>query len=79
MITIETIKRPDGPSVVPAAGRPWRFAAMALLAALAARWMAAAERRRQRLDLLDLTDDQLRDIGLTRSQARREANRSSFD
>jgi uncharacterized protein YjiS (DUF1127 family) len=34
-----------------------------------------AERRRTRLDLLELTDDQLKDIGLSRADAFREARR----
>jgi uncharacterized protein YjiS (DUF1127 family) len=38
--------------------------------ALALRWR---ERAVQRRDLAALTDDQLRDVGLTRHQARREA------
>lgn len=40
------------------------------------RWLRlSAERRRQRRDLTELTDDQLRDIGLSRGEARREAAR----
>ena len=39
----------------------------------ALRWLrAASERRRQRLAMAELNDDLLRDIGLTREQARRE-------
>lgn len=38
-------------------------------------WMIGRiELRRTRLDLLDMSDDQLRDIGLTLGQATREAN-----
>jgi uncharacterized protein YjiS (DUF1127 family) len=37
------------------------------------------ERRRQRRHLDELSDHSLRDIGLTRSQARREARRWFFD
>jgi uncharacterized protein YjiS (DUF1127 family) len=39
------------------------------------RWELMAERRRTRLDLLELTDDQLKDIGLSRADAFREARR----
>lgn len=35
----------------------------------------AFERRRQRRDLLALSDDQLKDIGISRSMAHREASR----
>jgi uncharacterized protein YjiS (DUF1127 family) len=44
-----------------------------------ARWLAALrrmhERRRQRLALLKLDDHLLRDIGITRGQAQREASK----
>lgn len=44
-----------------------------LAAARASSWLATAmARRRSRIDLLELTDGQLRDIGLTPRQARRE-------
>ena len=35
----------------------------------------ALERRRSRLALMELTDDQLKDIGVSRSEAFREAHR----
>lgn len=35
----------------------------------------AAERRRSRLALMELSDAQLKDIGISRSEAFREANR----
>jgi uncharacterized protein YjiS (DUF1127 family) len=35
----------------------------------------AVERRRSRTALLEMSDDQLKDIGLCRSEAYREANR----
>jgi uncharacterized protein YjiS (DUF1127 family) len=37
-----------------------------------------SEKRRSRSVLRDLTDDQLRDVGLTRSDVRREAAKSFF-
>lgn len=36
------------------------------------------EKRETRSNLRDLTDDQLRDIGVTRSEARTEVNKSWF-
>lgn len=45
------------------------------LSASLALWM---EKRESRWTLRDLTDDQLRDIGLTRSEARTEVNKSFF-
>ncbi|MFC5583654.1 DUF1127 domain-containing protein [Nitratireductor kimnyeongensis] len=36
-------------------------------------------KRRSRLALLDLTNDQLRDIGVSREEARREGLRSFWD
>ncbi len=37
------------------------------------------KRQRSRIYLSELTDDQLRDIGLSRSQAMREAEKSLFE
>ncbi|MCG7505280.1 DUF1127 domain-containing protein [Mesorhizobium sp. IRAMC:0171] len=43
-------------------------------------WLGQAlERRRSRLALLEMTDEQLKDIGVTRSDAYREGTRSFFD
>lgn len=39
----------------------------------------AVDVRRERRDLTELTDRELRDIGLTRDQALREAGRGTFD
>ena len=36
------------------------------------------ERQRSRMQLADLTDDELRDVGLTRMQARRAAEKHLF-
>lgn len=47
------------------------------------RWLQALgrmlERRRTRMALSDLTDEQLKDIGLSRSQAYREVSRPFWD
>ncbi|MCD1635938.1 DUF1127 domain-containing protein [Martelella mediterranea] len=37
------------------------------------------QRRRQRMDLLELSDDHLKDIGVTPAEARREAGRPFWD
>lgn len=45
-----------------------------------ARWIdALVERRRSRLALLEMTDEQLRDIGVSRGDAHREAIRRFWD
>ncbi|WP_210211852.1 DUF1127 domain-containing protein [Aquibium carbonis] len=49
------------------------------LSGLVGRVRLAMERGRQRRDLLELTDRELRDIGLTRRQALREAARPFWD
>lgn len=44
------------------------------------RWLSRCiERRRTRLSLLDLTDEQLSDIGISRCDAYREGIRSFYD
>lgn len=46
----------------------------------AARWIARQmEKRRSRLALLEMTDEQLKDIGLSRGQAYSEFRRRSWD
>ena len=42
------------------------------------RYRAWLIKRHTRYALLELTDEQLRDVGLTRSEARREAGKSYF-
>ncbi len=42
------------------------------------RYRAWRIKRHTRYALLELTDEQLRDVGLTRSEARREAGKSYF-
>ena len=43
-----------------------------------ARFLVYLEKRETRWDLRDLTDDQLRDIGMTPAEARAEVNKSWF-
>ncbi len=52
---------------------PWEAAVRFL-----ARVRHDTELRRSRRALLDLTDDQLRDVGLTREDAKREGRRSLY-
>ncbi|TXH82693.1 MAG: DUF1127 domain-containing protein [Rhizobium sp.] len=57
-------------------GREWRkrvFPRAAL-----ARFLAYLQKRETRWDLRELTDDQLDDIGMTRSEARIETGKSWF-
>lgn len=56
---------------------PGRMRARASSAALRVVLMIedALERRRSRFALMELTDEQLKDIGVSRSEAFREANR----
>lgn len=47
---------------------------------MALRWLSGRiDKRRSRIALSELTDDQLRDIGLTRTEAQIEAYRSFWD
>ncbi|GGD91489.1 hypothetical protein GCM10011390_07850 [Aureimonas endophytica] len=55
----------------------WRVPSPAEALLLGCRaWLRRTLLRRSRRDLLDLTDDQLRDIGVSRPDALREAHRS---
>ena len=71
-------------SVVPPAiraGRAIRVVrfSLSMLAMLARGWTVCAARWRQRRDLADLDDHILRDIGITRDEARRESSRPFWD
>lgn len=56
-----------------------RFVTVVAFSDLVTRLGRLADRRRQRRDLLELTDEQLRDIGVTPEEARREAARPFWD
>ncbi|CAN7389550.1 DUF1127 domain-containing protein [Rhizobium sp. LjRoot254] len=72
MTTIETI-------ATGFAGRhPPVSTGFTLLSALWAGFLRHRELRHTRIDLIELTDDQLRDIGITREAADREAARSAI-
>ena len=73
MTTIETLSRgpqPQAPESKALTGRA-RFSLTSALTRLD----AILERRRSRKALLEMTDDQLKDIGLSRSEAHGEAYR----
>lgn len=55
------------------------YSAFGGVRAMLARFATSAERWRQRRDLAALTDEQLRDIGVTPEDARREASRPFWD
>nr|WP_295809982.1 DUF1127 domain-containing protein [uncultured Nitratireductor sp.] len=59
--------------------RPVRQKSVFGLANVVARFALWRDKRRSRLDLLDLTDEQLRDVGISRSQAQREGLRPFWD
>ena len=77
MSTFVTFERPaprGEPFDLAVTGNGW--GARLLRFALAAE--AVLERRRSRLALLEMTEDQLKDIGLSRADAEREGLRSMF-
>ncbi|WP_210275324.1 DUF1127 domain-containing protein [Martelella soudanensis] len=53
-----------------------RRAADLLIRTVFVRW---PQRRRQRMALLELSDDHLKDVGVTPAEARNEAGRSFWD
>jgi uncharacterized protein YjiS (DUF1127 family) len=75
MGTIGTIVSPSGEAL--AKDERGFFPRFTWRVASRAGWIGGIlERRRTRLALLDLTDEQLNDIGLSRADAYREADRS---
>jgi uncharacterized protein YjiS (DUF1127 family) len=77
-MTIDTITQGTVPVRV-TTGRSFATQAGSLLIALAVRIAGYAERRRSRLALLEMTDDQLKDIGVSRADAWNEGCRSVWD
>lgn len=72
MSTIQTMRREEARG---------QLRAGAWLPPLASFWASLRKRRElrhTRLNLIELTDDQLRDIGITREAAEREALRSTL-
>ncbi|PSJ65619.1 DUF1127 domain-containing protein [Kumtagia ephedrae] len=81
MSAIETLAQSRSIHSGPARGffRRQGAAAARLLNTVSDRVSVMLERRRSRLALLGLTDDQLKDIGLSRADAHREGIRPFFD
>lgn len=77
-MTIDTISRGTVPVRV-TTGRSFTTQLGSLLVALAVRIAGYAERRRSRLALLEMTDEQLKDIGVSRADAWNEGRRSVWD
>jgi uncharacterized protein YjiS (DUF1127 family) len=83
MDTIDTIRHSraelSGQSTRPADRRGFVSRLMRVVRSLA-RWIdSLLERRRTRLALLEMTDDQLKDIGVSRCDAHREGIRPFWD
>ncbi len=72
-MTIDTMYRTSAP------GRSFSTRLGAFLLAVGTLVASYAERRRSRLALLEMTDDQLKDIGVSRADAWNEARRSPWD
>ena len=81
MRTIGTIMRREADATLLARRLRHDYVRRIVMAATTALawWLRAMARRRSRLDLLELTDDQLRDINVTPREARREGMRSFWD
>ena len=77
MATIETIYR--GPELRAFESKAVTGRARFSLTSALTRLEAILERRRSRKALLEMTDDQLKDIGLSRSEAHGEAYRPFWD
>ena len=83
MDTIATIRHSRaellGQSTRPSSRRGFVSRLMRVIRSLA-RWIdSLLERRRSRLALLEMTDDQLKDIGISRCDAHREGIRPFWD
>ncbi len=73
--------RPYGKPLTPSSMRDARrpLSITVMLQRFAARLALASERYRQRRTLTDLTDEQLRDVGLTRRDVQRECAKPFWD
>jgi uncharacterized protein YjiS (DUF1127 family) len=81
MMTIDTIESLDRRAIdVTVSRKPGSISAfLALLSSALWRLERQLVKRRSRRILLELTDDQLKDIGITRADAHREAYRRFWD
>ena len=79
MSTIETIRHTSIELVGPSSRRGFVSRIVRVVRSLAQQIEALIERRRGRLVLLEMTDEQLRDIGVSRGDAHREGIRPFWD
>jgi uncharacterized protein YjiS (DUF1127 family) len=82
MDTIETIRyaRPaSGTQAEPLAHRGFLGRMVVVLGSIATQIGRMLERRRGRLALMEMTDDQLKDIGISRCDAHREGIRAFWE
>lgn len=79
MSTIETIRHTSIELVGPSSRRGFASRIVQVVRSLAQQIGALIERRRGRLALLEMTDEQLKDIGVSRSDAYREGIRRFWD
>ncbi len=79
MSTIETIRSTGIELVGPSSRRGFVGRIVHVVRSLARQLDALFERRRGRLALLEMTDEQLRDIGVSRGDAYREGIRPFWD
>lgn len=81
MSTIETIRYAETESLGarPSGQRTYVGRLVRVVRSLAAWFGSLLERRRSRLVLLEMTDDQLKDIGISRCDAHREGLRPFWD
>ena len=78
MSAIETFQSSD-PRHLKTVSTRAKFSATSLLSAAVQAVSAMFEKRRSRVALLSLTDDQLKDIGLSRADAEREGLRNPWE
>ena len=81
MDTIDTIRyaRAELLGARPSGRRGYVHRLLRVIKSLASRLGSLLERRRGRLALLEMTDDQLKDIGISRCDAHREGLRPFWD
>ena len=79
MNTIETIRHTSIELVGPSSRRGFVSRIVQVVRSLAQQIDAMFDRRRGRLALLEMTDEQLRDIGVSRGDANREGIRRFWD
>ncbi|SIT52718.1 conserved hypothetical protein [Mesorhizobium prunaredense] len=81
MAAIDTIRytRAELPGARPSGRQGYVRRLVRMVSSLANRIGSLLDRRRSRLVLLEMTDDQLKDIGISRADAHREGLRPFWD